>query len=311
MNKKEKIKVFFTDFWEDFDKQNNEFVEALKPNFDIEISSNKPDIIFYSWLGDNYKYFNCLRIYYTPENLKPKYRECDYSLSFELWNDPRNLRLPNYLLYNIKAQDLVKNNFDAEKIIASKTDFCSFLITNQNSTKRVNFFKKLSKYKKVDSGGRALNNIGRSVGNKMEFIKKYKFNIAFENCKSVGYTTEKIVEAMYANTIPIYWGNPKINSEFNTKSFFNFDDYNSEDDLIEDIIEHDKKPEKYIEKFLQPWFINNIPNEYFDELRLTNFLTDILKNRKNYKPIAQNKFKQKIYYPLGYYINTLKSKFKK
>jgi len=303
---KEKIKIFFTDFWEDYDMQNNMFTNTLRLNFDVEINSDQPDILFYSWLGDNYKYFNCIRIYYTPETLKPKYKECDYSLSFELWNDKRNLRFPNYLLYDIKPENLIKNNQDVQKIFDSKTKFCSFMITNANASKRIDFFNKLSKYKKVDSAGRALNNTGIKVENKIEFIKNYKFNIAFENCSTDGYTTEKIVEAMYANTIPIYWGNPKINLEFNTKSFFNYSDYNSEDDLIEDIIEHDKKPEKYIQKFCEPWFIDNVPNQYFNFENLRTFLYEIVANRKKYKPIAQNKFKQKIYFPLGAVINNFK-----
>ncbi len=65
-----------------------------------------------------------------------------------------------------------------------------------NSTKvRNNFFLKISKYKKVDSGGLALNNIGYIVKNKLEFIKDYKFTIAFENSSYSGYTTEKITDA--------------------------------------------------------------------------------------------------------------------
>jgi alpha(1,3/1,4) fucosyltransferase len=308
MDKKEKIKVFFTDFWEDYDMYNNIFTKTLKLDFEVEISSDEPDILFYSWLGDNFKYFKCIRIFYTPENLKPKYKECDFSLSFELWKDKRNLRFPIYLLYNMKPETLVKTNLDAEKILASKTGFCSFMITNPNAEKRIDFFNKLCKYKKVDSGGRVLNNIGRSVNDKIEFIKKYKFNIAFENCASNGYTTEKIVEAMYADTIPIYWGNPKIGEEFNAKSFFNFSDYHSEDDLIEDIIEHDKKPEKYIEKFLQPWFIDDIPNQCFDMNQLRKFLYNIVRNRKVFTPIARNYFKKYIYFPLGYQVNMIKGK---
>jgi hypothetical protein len=306
MSDKEKIKIFFTDFWEDYDMQNNVFTNTLKQDFEIEISSDNPDMIFYSWLGDNFKYFNCIRIFYTPENLKPRYKECDFSLTFELWNDKRNLRFPNYLLYNVNPESLIKNKLDVEKILALKTGFCSFMITNANASKRVDFFNKLSKYKKVDSAGRVLNNIGRKIANKIEFIKNYKFNIAFENCSSEGYTTEKIVESMYANSIPIYWGNPLIGSEFNTKSFFNYFDYNSEDDLIEDIIEHDKKAEKYIEKFLQPWFIDNIPNQYFRMENLRIFLVNIIKNRKKYKPVAKNSFKKYIYYPVGYEINQLR-----
>ena len=311
MQQKTKIKVFFTDFWENFDFHNNIFVNTLKNDFEVEINSDEPDLLFYSWLGDNFKYFNCIRIFYTPEVLKPRYHDCDFSLSFEQWNDSRNLRFPNYVLYNIIPEMLLKNVIDPVKILEAKTGFCSFVITNPNSSKRIDFFHKLSKYKKVDSGGRALNNIGGAVENKHSFINKYKFNIAFENCVSPGYTTEKIVEAMAAQTIPIYWGDPMVGFEFNNSSFFNYTDYSSEDDLIDDIIAHDKDPDKYIHKFKQSWFINEYPNQYFDIQRLRRFLYEIVLNKDIYTPVARNKFKKYFWFPIGNQVNKTKSILKK
>ena len=62
---------------------------------------------------------------------------------------------------------------------------------------------------------------------------------------------------MTINSIPIYWGNPRIDLEFNTKSFINYYDYKSEDDMIEHIIELDKNDDKYFELLKNNWFINN------------------------------------------------------
>ena len=290
----------------------NYFTNILKKDFDVEITSDNPDLVIYSWEGQAFKKYDCIRIYYTPENwLMPKYKECDFSLSFEYWNDIRNLRMPNYLLYNIHPHQLDKSKIDVEKMLASKKGFCSMLVSNPNTEKRNDFFHKLSKYKKVDSGGKHLNNIGGRVDNKTDFITAYKFNLCFENAVHPGYTTEKIVEAMSCNTIPLYWGNPLIHFEFNTKSFFNFNDYENEDDLVEDIINHDKDPNKYYQKFVEPWFENNIPNQYFDEQRVRKFLFDIISKKDSYLPIAKNKFKQYVFYPLGYQINMIKGKLKK
>jgi len=75
---------------------------------------------------------------------------------------------------------------------------------------------------------------------KIEFLKRYKFNIAFENASLPGYTTEKIVEPMAARCLPIYWGNPLIEREFNPKSFLNYFDFRDDDALIEKIIEFDE-----------------------------------------------------------------------
>ena len=68
------------------------------------------------------------------------------------------------------------------------------------------------------------------------------------------------MEPMTINSIPIYWGNPKIDLEFNTKSFINFYDFKSESDMIEYIIELDKNDDRYLEMLNQPWFTDyNIP----------------------------------------------------
>ena len=306
------LKLYYTDFWDVWDMHNNYFTNILKKDFEVQITSDDPDIIIYSWEGQEFKKYDCIRIYYTPENwLMPRYKECDFSISFEYWADKRNLRLPNYLLYNILPSQLNKASLDIDRIIDAKTGFCSMLVSNPSTEIRNNFFYKLSKYKKVDSGGKHLNNIGGRVKDKNEFISSYKFNLCFENADHPGYTTEKIVEAMSCNTLPLYWGNPLIHFEFNTGSFFNYNDYAAEEDMIEDIIAHDKDPVKYYRKFLQPWFEDNIPNRYFDPQRVRKFLFDIITNRNNYTPIARNKFKRYIYFPVGYQVNTVKGLLKK
>ena len=301
------LKLFFTDFWDVWNPEDNYFSNILRKKYDVVITSENPDILIYSWEGKNFLNFDCIRIYYTPENwLMPKYSECDFSMSFEYWKDARNLRLPNYVLYNIHADQLDKRRIDIEKTIAAKIGFCSMLVSNPNTICRNDFFYKLSKYKPVSSGGNHLNNIGGRVKNKYLFIKDYKFNLCFENAQHPGYTTEKLPEAMSCNTIPLYWGNPLIEFEFNTKSFFNYNDYDSENDMIDDIIDHDKDDTKYYKKFIEPWFDNNNPNQYFDDLRTLKFLVDIFEIKEIYKPIAKNRIKQKIYLPLGYQVNMLK-----
>ena|ERR1035437_5673896 len=115
--------------------------------------------------------------------------------------------------------------------------------------------------KKVDSGGRWLNNLGYAVTDKRKFQSEYKFSIAFENNayrpQHPGYTTEKITQPMTVNSIPIYWGNPAINLEFNTDSFINFYNFKNVDEMINYIIELDKNDDKYLKLLKQPWFVDN------------------------------------------------------
>ena len=63
---------------------------------------------------------------------------------------------------------------------------------------------------------------------------------------------------MTVNSIPIYWGNPLIHQEFNTKSFINFYDYGSLDKMIEYIIDLDRNNDKYLEMLKTTWLVDNI-----------------------------------------------------
>ena len=248
-----KIKINFVDFWGGFNPYDNYFYNLLKEDYEIEISNN-PDYLFFSVFGNNHLKYNCKKIQYVGENIPPY--NCNYSFSFEP-TEGNNYRLPHYLLYE-GYYDLVNKNID-ESLANRK--FCNFVVSNGGCDKRNNFFNKLSKYKKVDSGGRHMNNLGYLVDDKRKFQSGYKFSIAFENNayrpEHIGYTTEKILEPMVVNSIPIYWGNPKIDLEFNTKSFINYYDFKNEDDMIEYIIELDKNDNLYFKKLNEFWFVEN------------------------------------------------------
>jgi alpha(1,3/1,4) fucosyltransferase len=253
---KEKIKINFTDFWGGFNKTDNYFYNLLSEDFDVKISDN-PDYLIYSVFGNTHKNYNCVKIFYTGENISPDMNYCDWALTFDYLDHLNHYRLPLYVLYD-GYYDLVNKKVD-ESLFDRK--FCNFIVSNGSNNIRNEFFLKLSKYKKVDSGGRFWNNIGSPVSDKLEFQSGYKFSLAFENNAyrntRLGYTTEKIMEAMKANTIPIYWGNEWIDRDFNTKSFINYYDFKNEDEMIEYIIYLDNNKEEYMKVLSEPWFVNN------------------------------------------------------
>jgi hypothetical protein len=255
-----KIKINFTDFWGGFDKTNNYFYNLLKEEFYVEISNN-PEYLFFSIFGNQHQNFNCVKIFYTGENIEPPLGYCQYSFSFDYLDDARNYRLPHYLLYDgyydLSMPKLLEGSLSNRK-------FCNFVASNGNCEERNKFVEQLSKYKKVDCGGRWMNNIGYVVSDKRKFQSEYKFSVAFENnayrYQHPGYTTEKIMEPMTVNSIPIYWGNPLIYKDFNTKSFINFYDFGSMNKMIEYIVELDSYDDKYLDMLKQPWFLEyNIP----------------------------------------------------
>jgi hypothetical protein len=155
--------------------------------------------------------------------------------------------------------------------------FCNFIYSNgSGSAERVVFLDLLSKYKKVDSGGRVQNNIGYLVDNKLEFIRDYKFSIAFENVSSNGYTTEKIVDAKVAGTIPIYWGNKKVDAEFNPKSFINCHDYKNFEAVVDVIKYLDSNDEAYLKMANEPLFVSNEIPAALQQQSIASFLFNII-----------------------------------
>ncbi len=254
---KKTIKIDFSDFWGGFDKTNNYFYNLLKEEFDVKISS-QPDYLFFSVFGNTHRNYNCKKIFYTGENVSPPLEYCQWSFSFDYLNDSRNYRLPHYLLYD-GYYELMREK-KIEDWMANRK-FCNFVASNPNCQVRNQFVEQLSKYKKVDSGGRWMNNIGFAVSNKREFQSNYKFSIAFENeAYRPGYEwylTEKIMDPMTVNSIPIYHGGSKISDDFNSKSFVNIHDFISHKNAIDYIIELDNDDDKYIDVLKQPWFIDN------------------------------------------------------
>ena len=272
---KKKIKIDFSDFWGGFDKTNNYFFNLLKEEYDVEIS-NSPDYLFFSVFGNQHQNYRCTKIFYTGENISPPLGQYQWSFSFEYSDDSRNYRLPHYLLYD-GYYELVRDKV-IEKSMANRK-FCNFVASNGNCQERNQFVQQLSKYKKVDSGGRWMNNIGYAVDDKLKFQSEYKFSIAFENNayrpQHPGYTTEKVMQPMTVNSIPIYWGNPLIGKEFNTKSFVNFYDFGYTGNMIEYIIELDNNSEKYLEILRTPWFTDNIIPETNKIENIKSFLYKI------------------------------------
>ena len=267
-----RLRLDFCDFWPNFPKAKNFFFELLSARYEVEICDH-PDFLIYSNFGCHHHLYTCPRIFFTGEPAAPNFRECDYAFTSRHLDDPRHLRLPLYVLY-VSPHLLVKNPEEPEQLLAQKKKFCAFVVSNahRRTARRVDFFHCLSRYQQVDSGGRHLNNIGGPIGESLEakiaFLQPYKFNIAFENTFLAGYTTEKIVDAMRARCIPIYWGSPQIHTEFNPRSFLNYSDFPNEEALIERILQIDRDNSLYLEYLRQPFFHDNRPNEFFNRERL-------------------------------------------
>lgn len=277
-----KLRLNFVDFWPNLIKDDNYFYNLLKTKYDVIIDEDNPDILFFSVDYENKRerdrYGNCLRVFYTGEDVAPNWNECHLAYTFRHSTDPREYRLPLWALYlnwfnrpynddRDQANLVNLNEFLNKPEIVDKDRFCGFIAT-QPKGKRVDFVPKLSTYKRVDCAGPLYNNteLIRDVNGKwargdqrykIEWLKRCKFNIAMENCESLGYCTEKIIHSMFGMCVPIYWGSRSVESDFNPNSFINCHNFSSDDEIIEKIKEIDMDHEKYRKMLREPWFINN------------------------------------------------------
>ncbi len=283
----ETIKINFCDFWDHFNKEDNFIVNILRTKFTINISDN-PDFLIFSCYGMEHLNYNCYRIFYSGENVRINWNGCDYAFSFDYLENNRHFRLPNWVWYDDPTK-LIEPKNSVDQIMQSKTRFCNMVVSNPLAKKRIDFFNKLSRYKMVDSGGRYLNNIGGPVVNKLDFISNYKFTIAFENSSFPGYATEKIFEPMLVGSIPIYWGDPEIERDFNTRSFLNWHDFGSDEKLIEYIIELDNNDSLYAEMLKQSWFRDNKLPDCVSNVKIINMFKIIFTESYMNRPVAQQK----------------------
>jgi len=283
-----RIKIYFEDFWPEFNRADNFFTEILQDYYEIIIEPENPDYLFFSVYGFKHlKYKDCIRIFYSMENVWADFNFCDYAISSQLVEiEDRHIRYPYYNNFGFEKLDN-KQSIDEQKLLDRK--FCNFVYSNNNNANpiRERFFHELSKYKRVDSGGRFLNNIGKPVLNKLDFIKDYKFTVAFENSSLPGYTTEKIVEPMVVNSMPVYWGNPDIELDFNKNSFVYVNDFSSIKEAIEEVIRLDKDDDAYLKKISEPWSLGN--NYHDNREKLTLFLTKIIdQDKESSKRLTNN-----------------------
>ena len=234
------IRIKFVDFYPNFHPEKAPLWQRLWDLYHVELSEN-PDWLVYSVFGtEHLKYNNCVKIFYTGENQAPDFNLCDYALGFDYIDfGDRYMRLPLWLLYPNDIHAMLHKH--ERPTLDSKTDFCSFVVSNPHGNEtRAKFMDMLSEYNQVHSGGRWRNNVGGPVADKLAFQKKHKFSMAFENTIYPGYTTEKLVQSFAAQTVPIYWGDPRVAETFNQEAFINCNDYPDLESVIERVKEIDQ-----------------------------------------------------------------------
>lgn len=277
------IRIHFCDFG-DMNGIANVFTNILSTHFTVILDKAHPQYIFYSVFGVEHLKYDCVRIFYTGENITPNFNICDYAIGFEHINFlDRYIRYPLYLFYE---QDfdraLNKHKNVSSHTLEQKSRFCNFVVSNNRADSvREAAFYALNTYKKVDSGGRYLNNIGGAVADKYAFQKQCIFSLCFENSSSPGYLTEKLIQAAGAQTIPIYWGDTHLGRQLNdsgggvnTKALIYAHDFGDMKELVDYVRLVDNDKAMQLEMMQQPLFLDSHHKSYFDK-QLCAFLLHI------------------------------------
>ena len=267
--------------------------EDIKEKFEIEIDRNDPDYLIYATFGCEHvldKYNKTIKIAFFTENQLPDLNVADYALGLGHINQlDRYFTFP-YIVHILSLKNRTSKDFQIirDKVLASekRKKFCASVISNPIGF-RFAFMKELNKYKTIDNGGHSHNNVGGPIQNKKEFLMGYKFSIAMENSEADGYASEKILDALWAGTIPIYYGDYMIDEYINPKTYILIRGGYEIEEKIEYIkkIDNDDNLYRSILKekvFIDDFFVDNIINER------KKFLLHIFEQKKEYAKRVDN-----------------------
>jgi alpha(1,3/1,4) fucosyltransferase len=278
----EVLRVGFSDMWDQFNPSYNFFTLLLeaacanKPRIvGVDCGTGAPtvDILIFGPFGDRWKsaaFKNIPKVHYTGENTEPvKDPSVFLNLGYKQirGDDAGYVRLPLWMLEidwfgadaerirNPKPLPLSSVMSVDPAVLEAKDRFCAFVVTNPRNQARNDAFHWLTKYKRVDSAGRLFNNVGPEIyaglgggGGELKkhaFLQKYRFCLTYENEMCEGYTTEKILHAKAAGCVPIYWGDPLVDRDFNAAGFLNASSVRTEEDLIALVQAVDADPEAW------------------------------------------------------------------
>ncbi len=246
-------------------------------------------------------------LFWAGECISPDMNIFDYATTFDrdvAFSD-RVIRRPVVSFFgSFNEEPLNKRREITDLHLREKVRFCNFIYSNPLAHPcRDALFYAISKYKHVDSLGSHLKNCdsqdSRSAADfeakSVEMKRPYKFSIAAENARYRGYTSEKIITSFLARTIPIYWGDPYVELEFNPKAFINANNLD-EKSLLETVRAIDSDKNLWKEMISQPPMTEEQHDQMLrEEARYRQFMEEIFS-----KPLKSVMRKPQGFWPDNY-----------
>jgi GR25 family glycosyltransferase involved in LPS biosynthesis len=181
-----------------------------------------------------------------------------------------NIYLPSFFLSLWERRDNYKKHINN-----SRENFCAYMYS-YDLEYRVELFNFISKYKNVNALGKSCSNIKEDdrfvYNNDMTYndiavqkYSKYKFVLALENGISDGYITEKLINPIIANSIPIYAGPKDVFDIINPKRIIYVYNYSNYEELLNYIKEVDNDDDLYNSIISEEVFIGELNWNNFED----------------------------------------------
>ena len=297
------VKIKFAGKWNGFTPEDSTICFWLKKNgYEIQETENADYIICDVFGQPPYEYCKHpqIRIFECGENVTPDFNLVDYAISrYPISFGDRNFYLPGCTPPGHYWHALARKDRNyPEEFLKEKIYFANLIAGHDSEhNMRSTFFEKLNAYKRVESPGTFMNNMpdGKTVNwlddSKANFQRQSKFTICFESTAHEGFITEKITDAFFSDTIPIFFGSSNITEFFNKDAFINVSDYESLDAVVEKIKELDQDDEKYLAMLRQPVLVDpDMPRRLDEELEA--YILHIFE-----QPLEKAYRRCRVYYP--------------
>lgn len=297
------VKIKFVGKWKDITPDDNIVCYWLKKNgYEIQVTEDADYVICDVFGKTPYEYcqYPQIRIFESGENVTPDFNLVDYAVCrYPIQFGDRNFYVPGCTNPGRYWHALAQKDRDYPAEFLKEKIYFANLITSHDSENnyRSTFFQKLNAYKRVESPGTFMNNMpdGKTVNwlddSKANFQRQSKFTICFESTAHEGFITEKITDAFFSDTIPIFFGSSNITDFFNKDAFINVSDYESLDAVVEKIKELDQDDEKYMQMLRQPILADpDLPRRIDEELEA--YILHIFE-----QPLEKAYRRCRVYYP--------------
>ncbi|MCY4504361.1 MAG: glycosyltransferase family 10 [Hyphomicrobiales bacterium] len=241
-------------------------LQFLHQHFTLTMDRDNPDFLFFSRsLYHKRIHYLCARVFYAAQHSPASVHELsDWELGYVRHDGEaaRQVYMPNWLF--LDCARLAEPPEDPHRLMRKKMGFCAFIQTRSHPLRNA-FYETLAARRRVDTFGNVFRNRPRRPGlgpyNRAErydelapIYRKYKFVVSFESHSYPGYLSEKLVCALLARSVPIYWGDPWVAHLINPACFINAHDFATPHALVEHVLKVDADDDLYRRYLAAPIF---------------------------------------------------------